>query len=127
MRRPRGWLPVLLAAGLGVAPAWSQDEGEVDPDELYAWGAVSSVVEVDEDGDSRLVGFFFHTDEGETFEVIMDDTGRALAKEASDRLDVIVELEGTLSVDQEMVTVREFRIVYVSPGDDEAGDGEPEE
>lgn len=114
---------MLVMAAAAVAQDGPSDDLE-DLDELYAWGAVSSVVEVDEDGDGQLVGFHLHTDEGETFELVMDDMGRALAKEASDRTDVVVEVEGRLSVDGLMVTVTDFRLVYVDPSELEDGDSE---
>ena len=125
-------LATAAAAMLAMAvAAVAQDAPEAeleDLDELYAWGAVSSVVEVDEDGDGQLVGFHLHTDEGETFEIVMDDMGRAIAKEASDRTDVVVEVEGRLSVDGLMVTITEFRMVYVDPSeideDQDAGEGD---
>jgi hypothetical protein len=115
---------LVMAAGLAAQEAGVELE---DLEELYAWGAVSSVVEVDEEGDGKLLGFHFHTDEGETFEVVMDDRGRALAKEASDRTDVVVELEGRLSVDRLMVTVTDFRIVVVDPEDEEVEESEESE
>ena len=127
-RRRLAAAAVAMLAMAAAVVAQGAPEGDLEElDELYAWGAVSSVVEVDEDGDGQLVGFHLHTDEGETFEIVMDDLGRALAKESSDRTDVVVEVEGRLSVDGLMVTVTEFRLVYVDPsalGDDAPGGGE---
>ncbi len=124
MRR-RG-LPLSLAVallGMATASRAQTQEDFDDLEDLYAWGAVSSVLEVDEDGDPAITGFFLHTDQGESFEIIMDDLGRALAKEASDRTDLVVEVEGVLSVDRLMVTILEFRLVFVDPAD---LDGTPE-
>lgn len=122
-------LALLLVGLLASARLCAQEPGVEleDLEELYAWGAVSSVVEVDDEGDGRILGFHFHTEDGETFEVVMDDLGRSLAKESSDRTDVVVELEGRLSVDRLMVTVVDFRIVVVDPEDEVLEEGEEDE
>lgn len=122
-------LSALLSFALLVAPTRAQEEYDdfSDLEELYAWGAVSSVVEIDDEGEGRVVGFFLNTEEGESFEIVMDDLGRGLAKETSDRTDVVVEVEGYLSVDRLMVTVADFRVVFVDPNDEDLEEDEDAE
>jgi hypothetical protein len=118
-RRRRFLLTLLLGFFLlgRVGRAQGIEEDFSDLEELYAWGAVSSIVEIDKEGDGRIVGFLLNTDEGESFEIVMDDLGRRLAKETSDRTDVVVEVEGYLSIDRLLVTIRDFKVVFVDPND----------
>lgn len=113
-----GFLALFLLALAPLAGAQEMEEFDEGLEDLYAWGAVSSVVEITPEGEGRLLGFYLNTDQGESYEIVMDDLGRSLAKEASDRVDVVVEVEGQVSVDGLMVTILDFRMVYVDPNDE---------
>lgn len=142
MRTALARLAASLALAVLLAPGLRSQAAEPDEDltEIAVWGAVSSIIETDDEGDGRIAGFSLNTDEGESYEIVQDELGLKLAAEASDRTDVVVEVEGTLSIDQTMVTVHHFRLLFVDEnadhdgeavtgGDPDAGDdaGEPPE
>ncbi len=116
----------MLALLLLASPSATQElDEELSP--IDAWGGVSSLVETDEDGETRVVGFLLNTEDGESYDIVLDDMGRRLAQEASDRIDVLVEVQGTLSVDGTMVTIHTFAMHFVDPYDQDLADESAEE
>lgn len=126
----RRHLPALafaLSLALLAAPAPAQDDDAEELEVVNVWGGVSTVLETDPEveGAGQILGFLFNTDEGESFEVILDEMGRKLARECADRTDLVVEAEGVLAVDRSMITVRSFSLHFLAPDeayeDDEEG------